>query len=71
MRIIFIRHAESTNNILSGISYDNYHDNRTADPLITEGGKSDAIALGNYLKENNLKIDKCKHLLIFSLYKCY
>ena len=59
MRIIFIRHAESTNNILSGISYDNYFDNRTADPLITDEGKSSAIALGNYLKQNNFKIDKC------------
>jgi broad specificity phosphatase PhoE len=60
MRIIFIRHAQSSNNILSEISYDAYSDSRSEDALVTEEGEKAAIILGKYLKHNSFKIDKCK-----------
>lgn len=60
MRIIYIRHAESSNNILSEISWDAYADSRSDDAFVTENGLKDSILLGKYLKRNSFKIDKCK-----------
>lgn len=69
MRIIVIRHAQSSNNVLSEISYDIYANGRTEDPMITEKGEEEAIVIGRFLKNNNFKIDKCmqKWLFVYSI----
>ncbi len=67
MRIIAIRHAQSSNNVLCDISYELYHNGRSEDPMITEKGEAEAILIGKYLKENKFKIDKCNKILIMTI----
>lgn len=38
MRIIFIRHAESNNNVLGYISQEAYENQRSSDPTLSERG---------------------------------
>ena len=59
MRIVLIRHAQSSNNVLSEISYDAYTECRSNDANITEQGEKDSIVVGRFLKQNNFLINKC------------
>ena len=68
MRIILVRHAQSSNNVLSEISYDTYAESRSEDAKITEKGEEDAIVLGKFLKHNTFKIDKCNFQEYFLIY---
>lgn len=52
MRFIFIRHAESANNVLAKISYDELINNRTEDPNLTENAKDETKHLAKFLKTN-------------------
>lgn len=58
MRIIFIRNAETTADDTKNGSEDER--NTVVDPEITTKGKEDCVKLGNFLKENGFKINKCK-----------
>ena len=58
MRIITIRHDKSQNNILLEQSYQLYLEKRSNDPDIAEGAEGGCKKVGEYLKENNIKIDK-------------
>jgi broad specificity phosphatase PhoE len=71
MRIIVIRHAESTNNLLSKDSYESYATSRTEDPKITEKGVQDCVTVGKFLSECNFPIDKCKSIFYFTYYSLF
>ena len=57
MRIITIRHDKSQNNILLEQSYQLYLEKRSNDPDIAEGAEERCKKVGEYLKENNIKIN--------------
>ncbi len=69
MRIIFARHAESSNNCIPN---DVHAEERVSDPELSEKGIGQAKALGKFLKENEFKIDKCMYKFVYvclSLFK--
>lgn len=69
MRVILIRSAKNTNDVLADTSYDVYTAERSEDPLIIN--EQDIINLANNLKNSNFKIDKCKFNFNFvSLFLC-
>uniref|UniRef100_A0A7S3NEY7 Phosphoglycerate mutase n=1 Tax=Aureoumbra lagunensis TaxID=44058 RepID=A0A7S3NEY7_9STRA len=49
LRVMLIRHSESMNNIYEAISEESYRANRSEDPEISERGKAQAKALGDWL----------------------
>ena len=69
MRILFIRHAQSTNNLLweqTGSS-----DGRSSDPMLTELGIKQSLALCNHLErylypEGNSQIQKPDRIYLYS-----
>lgn len=49
LRVLLVRHGESTNNVLTEVGYDFFLANRTPDPDLTTLGEGQALALANYL----------------------
>jgi broad specificity phosphatase PhoE len=60
MRIIFVRHGETDNNLhfINENSLETYHKLRIHDPLLTEKGINHSRKLGEYLKTFNIPIYK-------------
>ncbi len=58
MRFIAIRHGKTINNALHEKNYEEYLKNRNQDPDLCEGGKEQCEFIGNFLKINNIHIDK-------------
>ena len=58
MRFIAIRHGKTVNNDLQEKSYELYIKNRSPDPDLCEGAKDECEFVGNFLKSNNIQIDK-------------
>ena len=58
MRIIFIRHGESQNNIEMMKGRENYEERRTHEPKVSEVGLDASIRLGKELKELGIEFDK-------------
>ena len=58
MRFIAIRHGKTVNNALQEKNYEEYLKYRNQDPDLTEGAKEQCEDLGNYLKSNNIQINK-------------
>ena len=58
MRFIAIRHGKTVNNALLEKNYEEYLKNRNEDPDLCEGVKEQCEFVGNYLKSNNIKINK-------------
>ena len=51
LRVLFVRHAESFNNVLNLVSHDYYRANRMADPILTPLGEEQADEVGKHLAE--------------------
>ena len=58
MRFIAIRHGKTVNNALQEKNYEEYLKYRNQDPDLTEGAKEQCEDLGNFLKSNNIQINK-------------
>ena len=58
MRFIAIRHGKTENNALQEKSYEEYIKNRSNDPELYPGSKEQCEIIGNFLKSNNIRIDK-------------
>jgi hypothetical protein len=52
LRLVFIRHAESHNNVLNLVSTDYYREHRLADPPLTPLGEEQALAVANFMRES-------------------
>jgi broad specificity phosphatase PhoE len=52
LRVVFIRHAESFNNVLNLVSHDYYTQHRMADPPITPLGEEQADAVGVFIAQS-------------------
>lgn len=52
LRVVFIRHAESENNLLNLVSYQHYLQHRRADPAISALGHEQAAAAGAFLSDS-------------------
>ena len=69
MRVILIRSAKNTNEVLADTSYDVYTAERSEDPLIIN--EQDIINLANNLKNSKFKIDKCKFTFNYNSFYSY
>ena len=58
MRFIAIRHGKTENNDLQEKSYEDYIKYRSKDPELCKGSKEQCEIVGNFLKNNNIRIDK-------------
>ncbi|KAL4464096.1 hypothetical protein ABPG74_006033 [Tetrahymena malaccensis] len=54
-RIFFVRHAESSNNVIKDQTSENYENARVPDPHLSEVGKKQADACARYLKKKGIK----------------
>lgn len=50
LRVLFIRHGESQNNVLFKVGFQHYKLNRTSDPALTAQGERQAESLAAYMK---------------------
>ena len=53
-----MRHGESYNNVLSKISNELYEKDRVPEPELSQKGKNDCTLIGQWLKDNKIKIDR-------------
>ena len=53
-----MRHGQSTNNVLTTINMDRYHEERVSDPDLSEKGILESLNIGLTFKEKNIKIDE-------------
>lgn len=51
LRVAFVRHAESQNNVVEAISWEAYRKGRSSDPNLSERGYTQAAALGSWFGE--------------------
>lgn len=51
LRVVFVRHAESFNNVLNLVSHDYYRQHRMADPILTPLGEEQADEVGRHIAE--------------------
>ena len=58
MRFIVIRHGKSKNNDLKEKNYEEYIKNRSSDADLCEGAQEQCELVGNFIKSNNIHIDK-------------
>ena len=58
MRFIAIRHGKTENNDLQEKSYEEYIKGRSKDPELCKGAQDECEIVGNFLKNNNIRIDK-------------
>ena len=58
MRFIAIRHGKTENNDLQEKNYEEYIKNRSKDTELCKGAQEQCEIVGNFLKNNNIHIDK-------------
>ncbi len=58
MRIIFMRHGETLNNVYAKISMKVFEEKRAAEPELSDIGVNSCIQMGQKLKELGFQFDK-------------
>lgn len=71
LRIYFIRHAESLNNIRYNADPNKYKEARSHDPDLSLKGYEQATQLAAYIKGNEQFRDVCESNFLISPLQCY
>jgi len=64
LRVIFIRHGESENNILCRVSFDHYKKYRKPDPKLSKLGEAQALAAADYFEKNPPVVSPISQILV-------